>query len=75
MADEFTVIVKDRDGDEMEITAENGIVYLEGGDSQIFAFAFAEREAFAQAWIAACHEADRQARLARGWRGTRTGDG
>lgn len=58
--DEFTVTVKDSDGDEMEIGAEKGIVYIDGGGSQIFAFAAPEREAFAQAWIAACHEADRQ---------------
>ena len=57
MPDGFAVTVKDGDGDPLEIVAVNGVVYIEG-----YAFPAAEREEFAQAWIAACHEADRQER-------------
>lgn len=58
----FPVTIKDSDGDPLEIAVEGGIVYIDGGETSVslFAFAATEREAFAQAWIAACHEADRQ---------------
>lgn len=59
----FPVTIKDSDGDPLEIAVEGGIVYIDGGanGASLFAFAATERETFAQAWIAACHEADRQA--------------
>jgi hypothetical protein len=63
----FPVTVRDSHGNELDITAEGGVVYLDTvrGDPPLFAFGNDERrEAFAQAWIAACHKADDQVRPA-----------
>jgi hypothetical protein len=62
---DFPITVRDSYGNELDITAEGGVVYLDTvrGDPPLFAFGNDERrEALAQAWIAACHKADDQAR-------------
>ena len=64
---DFPITVTDSHGNELDITPEAGVVYIDTvrGDPPLFAFGSdGRREAFAQAWIAACHAADEQARPA-----------
>jgi hypothetical protein len=58
----FPVTITDADGDAIEITVStSGLVAIRTTPLGVELDA-AQRETFAQAWIAACHEADRQAR-------------
>ena len=64
---DFPITVTDSHGNELDITPEAGVVYIDTvrGDPPLFAFGSDDRrEAFAQAWIAACHAADEQVRPA-----------
>jgi len=57
---DFSVVIRDNEGDKLEFSAVRGVVYLNGLDQSLFGFGPAERGQFAQAWIAASHEADQQ---------------
>ena len=60
---DFPITVTDSHGNELDITPEAGVVYIDTVRAEPPLFAFGSddrREAFAQAWIAACHAADRQ---------------
>jgi len=64
---DFPITVTDSHGNELDITPEAGVVYIDTvrGDPPLFAFADNERlEELAQALVAASHERDRQARPA-----------
>jgi len=64
---DFPITVTDSHGNELDITPEAGVVYIDTlrGEPPLFAFGSDDRrEAFAHAWIAACHAADEQVRPA-----------
>jgi len=52
--------IRDVTGEPIEIWADNGGVWLDSGGLTVLDAD--QREAFAQAWIAACHKADEQVR-------------
>jgi len=52
--------IRDVTGEPIEIWADNGGVWLDSGGLTVLDAG--QREAFAQAWIAACHKADEQVR-------------
>lgn len=58
---EFPVTITDYDGDTVQVgVTPTGKVTIYTPDAGVFLDA-EQREEFAQAWAAACHEADRQA--------------
>jgi hypothetical protein len=60
MAERWPVVITDDDGDGIEISISRHGVRLDLTNDVFVTLGPAQREQFAQAWMAACHEADRQ---------------